>query len=302
MTVIRRRPRDDPCQRTALTFIGAIFLFLCIYVANLEDVVTSKPPETRRQQVAQQLRHSVVQTRHQISQALLHKRKQFTHKLSSIAHRSISIPRLQKLREKHEVVGEHLSLIQSGSETVQEVLRRGGSSNEPPLSVKEILSYLDEWIHELHNSLARHKQETFLEVWQAYHDLVVQTLFPWDQDYLRRMPERRQDGSIFLSVASYRDENCPSTLMWAYGNATSPEKLFVGLVQQNCRANCRSGVLEGGKVEDVEPDIDCYQEFCQAYPQYCGNIRHLFIEESESLGPYAARFFASKLWYGEVCS
>jgi hypothetical protein len=26
----------------------------------------------------------------------------------------------------------------------------------------------------------------------------------------------------------------------------------------------------------------------------------LFIDEDESLGPYAARFFASKLWYGET--
>lgn len=117
------------------------------------------------------------------------------------------------------------------------------------------------------------------------------------------MPPRRDDGSIFLSIATYRDENCLNTISQAYKKSQNPEKLFVGLVQQNCHSNCRSGVLEGGKMEDVEPDQDCYKAFCETSEgqTICENkqVRVLDVDEPESLGPYAARYFASKLWYGE---
>jgi [Skp1-protein]-hydroxyproline N-acetylglucosaminyltransferase len=89
-------------------------------------------------------------------------------------------------------------------------------------------------------------------------------------------------------------------LNWAYEKAKNPEKLFVGLVQQNCHKDCKSGILDGGKVETVEPDVDCYKTFCSGpNSQYCDQVRVLDVDEPESLGPYAARHFASKLWYGE---
>lgn len=34
--------------------------------------------------------------------------------------------------------------------------------------------------------------------------------------------------------------------------------------------------------------------------QYCDSLRVLRINESESLGPAMARYFASKLWHGEA--
>ena len=34
--------------------------------------------------------------------------------------------------------------------------------------------------------------------------------------------------------------------------------------------------------------------------QYCDHLRVLRINESESLGPAMARYFASKLWHGEA--
>lgn len=119
------------------------------------------------------------------------------------------------------------------------------------------------------------------------------------------MPPKRDDESLFLSVASYRDELCPDTLKDAFQKAKNPSKLFVGLVQQNCGEGekCRSGVLEGGKVEDVGPDPDCFALFCASSigAKYCdnGQIRVLKMKETESLGPYMARYFASKLWMGE---
>jgi hypothetical protein len=56
-------------------------------------------------------------------------------------------------------------------------------------------------------------------------------------------------------------------------------------------------------MEDVKPDPDCYLLFCSSDvgKKFCsdGHIRLLRMKESESLGPYMARYFASKLWNGE---
>ncbi|GMH89395.1 hypothetical protein TrST_g2316 [Triparma strigata] len=116
------------------------------------------------------------------------------------------------------------------------------------------------------------------------------------------MPERREDSSIFVSMASYRDENCLPTLLGAYSNSANPKLLNFGITQQNCVENCKSGVLEGGKIEDVEADEDCYEEFCKGeWGEACkdGRVRVLKVDESGSLGPYFARYLGSKLWSGE---
>jgi hypothetical protein len=217
---------------------------------------------------------------------------------------------LVDLLSQHKIIGENLKLLSDGTETVEELIH-GKVSNvsspkgekeaviKEPMTIDEITSFLSSFLHTLHDTCAAIKKATHREIWKAYHDLTVKMLYPWDREYLTRMPKRRDDGSIFLSVASYRDENCPNTLKWAFEKAKHPERIFVGLVQQNCYEHCRSGVLEGGRMEDVPPDIDCYHEFCTAHPEYCPQIRVLHVNETESLGPYAARYFASKLWYGE---
>ncbi len=177
------------------------------------------------------------------------------------------------------------------------------TESKPPMDLNEIMTYLNDWIRLLHKTMAKKKRGTPEEIWQTFHNLTIKTLYPWDREYLKRMPPRRDDGSIFLSIASYRDENCLNTISWAYAKAKQPEKLYVGLVQQNCEDNCKSGILEGGNKIDVEPDQDCHKAFCESSQgkRHCeaGRVRALHIDENESLGPYAARYFASKLWYGE---
>jgi hypothetical protein len=122
---------------------------------------------------------------------------------------------LREAREKHEIIGERLVGIKAGSETVQELLYGektedvdNGDSDKPPMELQEITDYLTNWIHLLHDTLSQYKNANYEQIWQGYHDLTVKTLYPWDREYLKRMPQRRHDGSIFLSVATYRDENC----------------------------------------------------------------------------------------------
>jgi hypothetical protein len=214
------------------------------------------------------------------------------------------------LREKNQIVGERLADIKEGKETVQEILHVASDSkhvseyvnDKPPMELDEIIDFLTNWLHTLHDTLAQYKRATYDGIWEAYHDLTVKTLYVWDREYLSRMPPRRDDGSIYLSLATYRDENCLNTVTNAFGKAKNPDFLFVGLVQQNCHSECRSGILEGGKVADVEPDPNCYKLYCEGVgKERCANgqVRLLDVDEPESLGPYAARFFASKMWYGE---
>jgi hypothetical protein len=240
-----------------------------------------------------------------IQNAVFHERQELQKCLHSLTDGNIPY-RLRALRDKHLIVGERLAEISSGKETVEELLhgiRAESLSYKPPMEVHEVIKYLDNWIHQLHETLSHFKDATFEGIWTAYHDLTVKTLYPWDREYLSRMPIRRDDGSIFLSIATYRDENCLNTLRWAYEKAEHPEKLFVGLVQQNCHKNCKSGVLSNLSMVDVEPDEDCYEQFCstEVGRDVCNRkqIRVLNIDEPESLGPYAARFFASKLWSGK---
>jgi len=324
MTAVRRPNSSGGLQGPLLT--GLFFcgiLSICVYVLLVPGASPQEhehvhfPPGA--QQEFQHVEHVLEEKTHayrsvaeraerRLRSTVQQKREQFAKALDSLS--TSSLPgRLKVLRDKHQLVGERLADIKAGKETVQEVLHAasdpnvmGEMSDKPPMTLEEIITYLDNWIHGLHDALSKVKKATYEGIWEAYHDYTVKTLYVWDREYLSRMPPRRDDGSIFLSLATYRDENCLNTIKWAYEKAKNPEKLFVGLVQQNCHKDCMSGILEGGKVEPVEPDPDCYKEFCEGQgKEFCerGQVRVLNIDEPESLGPYAARYFASKMWFGE---
>ena len=177
-------------------------------------------------------------------------------------------------------------------------------ANKGRMPMDEVISFIDHFISSLHQKFAGQQRKEYDAIWKIYHDYALEVLYPWDREYLERMPPLRNDNSIFLSLASYRDENCMNTLKWAYEKAKNPRLLNVGLVQQNCEENCRSGKINDSEVtEPIDPDDDCHKIFCESPigREHCnaGRVRALHINESESLGPYAARYFGSKLWDGE---
>jgi [Skp1-protein]-hydroxyproline N-acetylglucosaminyltransferase len=144
------------------------------------------------------------------------------------------------------------------------------------------------------------------QIWNAYFELAKETLIKWDDENLLRHHPIRSDGSIFVSIGSYRDPYCPMTLKSIFSRAAHPERIFIGLLQQNCFEKvCISGVLEGGVTTTQGTDVDCYEEFCKSpegqRSQACvrEQVRLFNINESESLGPYIARYFTSKLYQGE---
>jgi len=145
-----------------------------------------------------------------------------------------------------------------------------------------------------------------LNVWDAFLDVTKNHVMKWDDENKHRFPKQREDDSIFVSLGTYRDPFCPMTIKSLFSMAKNPEKLYVGLLQQNCfEKKCRTGVLAGGKVEDMDADVNCYTEFCKSpegqKSNACGtdHVRLYNINESESLGPYMSRYLGSKFYRGE---
>lgn len=92
----------------------------------------------------------------------------------------------------------------------------------------------------------------------------------------------RSDGSILLSVASYRDDQCPLTVADAFAKAKHPELLYAAIVQQN----------------DEDKDKDC-KFTAEVLPQFKSHLRILRLHHLEAKGPCHARYLASLQYAGE---
>ena len=85
--------------------------------------------------------------------------------------------------------------------------------------------------------------------------------------------------SIFVSVASYRDDACTNTINSLYETADDPKRVFVGICQQN---------------KDDDTDCILNTKF-ENHP----NIRVMRLPHTEAKGPTYARYLCSTLWKGE---
>lgn len=169
---------------------------------------------------------------------------------------------------------------------------------------KNVTLYL-QTLHERLEALAG-PTVTGQAVWDTFFETTRSMPMHWDDLNRHRYYKPRKDNSIFVGLVTYRDPYCPMTIKSLFDTARRPEKLFVILFQQNCFEKvCRTGVLKGGIVENAETDVDCYKEFC-ASPEgirtnacNTGQIKLFNVNESESLGPYMARYLAVKFYRGE---
>jgi [Skp1-protein]-hydroxyproline N-acetylglucosaminyltransferase len=90
-------------------------------------------------------------------------------------------------------------------------------------------------------------------------------------------------NTIFVSIASYRDSVCSTTVESLYSMADNPQNVYVGLCQQN-----------NGK-----EDQDCINNNSPSISKYIKNIRIIRIPHFEAKGPTWARYLCSTLWDGE---
>jgi [Skp1-protein]-hydroxyproline N-acetylglucosaminyltransferase len=90
-----------------------------------------------------------------------------------------------------------------------------------------------------------------------------------------------KSNTIFVSIASYRDNVCTKTVESLYEMADNPNRVFIGLCQQN------------NKNEDPECITDDIRN------KYSNNIRIIRIPYFDAKGPTWARYLCSTLWDGE---
>lgn len=90
--------------------------------------------------------------------------------------------------------------------------------------------------------------------------------------------------TIFVSVASYRDSQCKTTLEGLFKKAKYPERVFIGVCEQN----------EIGNTDD-----QCVNHGFEYVNKYKNNIRRIEISHLEAQGPTYARYFCSLLYHKE---
>ena len=89
--------------------------------------------------------------------------------------------------------------------------------------------------------------------------------------------------TIFVSVASYRDDECPTTLEYIFNNADTPQNVFVGICQQN-------------DMSSDSQDIECVLP----NESFKNNIRLMRLNNYEAKGPTWARYLCSTLYNNET--
>jgi len=90
----------------------------------------------------------------------------------------------------------------------------------------------------------------------------------------------RHPGTIFVSIASYRDHECPATVESLFAMASDPTRIHVGLCIQN-----------------AEGDPFCPDKKCvSCIPQ---NIRTVSMPHSRARGPAYARYHCAGLYAGQ---
>lgn len=129
-----------------------------------------------------------------------------------------------------------------------------------------------------------------------------------------------QWGTIFVSIASFRDSQCEATLVDLFLKAASPSRIFVGLVEQSeaadsshfhawhdapcigprLRALCTAASMESRSVPpesgDQRPrsETDGVEAFCPM-----SNIRSRRTLSREAKGPTFGRYVAATMYQGE---
>ena len=95
---------------------------------------------------------------------------------------------------------------------------------------------------------------------------------------INNMKPKPIKDAIFVSIASYRDDVCLSTIKSIFENATNPKNVFLGICQQN--------------KEDEDEDV-------QVGNENNPNIKTIRLKNYEAKGPTWARYLCATLWNGE---
>jgi len=150
-----------------------------------------------------------------------------------------------------------------------------------------VITVLQNFVYDLHftNMNLAAKESEPKDVLQAYFDVAVSHLRPLDEAYRgRSVFPIREDESIFMSLAAYREHLLADTLKYAFSQSMHPDKLYVGAVVQNCFGNvlddytvdasglpCKTGFEVIGKKQERKG----YDQSLRCSPRQKWNCRFL---------------------------
>ncbi len=212
--------------------------------------------------------------------------------------------------------------IENGDKLIDDLLYH----NKP--TIAGIVAFFNKYLAKLHdqNKVISQKEsrdktgQNINEMYfvESYFNLTSKEIDPFEDAYRgRTIFPIREDESIFVSLAAFREHLLGKSMMSAFDNAKDPSKLFIGAVVQNCYGLdgvvCKTGLQVVGKdkngrdrtsVSPKPPDANGIEEFCthENYKKYCesGQVRVIYVHDTDALGPQTARYYASKLWGGET--
>ncbi len=212
--------------------------------------------------------------------------------------------------------------IENGDQLIDDLLH----NNKP--TIAGIVAFFNKYLKQLHEqnqaiSKKEHRDKTGQRInemffVESYFNLTSKIIDPFEDAYRgRTIFPVRDDESIFVSLAAFREHLLGKSMMSAFDNAKDPSKLFIGAVVQNCYGLdgvvCKTGLEVIGKdkngrdmtsVSPKPPDANGIEEFCthEKYKHYCenGQVRVIYLHDTDALGPQTARYYASKLWGGET--
>lgn len=104
-------------------------------------------------------------------------------------------------------------------------------------------------------------------------------MWPRPGSLLEHFEAPPSSGTIFVSVASYRDLSCSATIKDMYEKAKHPERIFVGACEQNAT---------DANEACVPPNFEHFK-----------NIRKISIPHTEAKGPTYARYLCASLYRDE---
>ena len=133
-----------------------------------------------------------------------------------------------------------------------------------------------------HEVLPTHHERVALTIWAYGDDHGGRWISPNNAIPTRNLAsaDRPMEGSIFVSIAAYRDSECIPTLIDLFDKANNKSKIFVGVVWQGDGSDF---IIEN------EPSLHVF----------ISQIRVIRMHHRDATGPCLARHIAQSLWRGE---
>ena len=136
------------------------------------------------------------------------------------------------------------------------------------------------------------KQQVKIDEQKEEHEAFVMELDERTNLYVPEFytGETRDDESIFLMIASYRDFQCRDSIISALERAAKPERLVVAAVQQN----------KEGDQSCLEPEVSCEEDSTQVLCKYKDQLKVYEMDYRDATGPVYARHVGYRMYRGEA--